>query len=181
MKNFRQINKIFGLPSDISPMGTYITYEKRINLCTKVELLFRKSNPDSLVFTDAFRIRYSSNYFGIICMVETLYLESEDDDLTKRLNKDVDRFIGYLRNYSIVILKMQSSLLRVSIEQTQNVVNPVSIVTRFSSGLCHIDGFSKDYSDILRPKAVYKNLLEFELDDFPFTREVFDVLTALHH
>ena len=162
-------------------MGTYITFEKRIKLCTKIELLFRKANPYSLLFTDAFRVRYMSNYFGIICSVESLFLETGDDDLTKKLNKDADKFIGYVRNYSIVVLKMQSSLIGATIDQTQKVVNPMSIVNRFSSGLSHTDGFSKNFTDILRPKAVYRNLLEFDLDDFPFSREVFDLLTSLHH
>ena len=110
-----------------------------------------------------------------------LFLDTADDDLTKKLNKDIDRFIGYVRNYSIVVLKMQSSLLGATIDQTQKVVDPMSIVNRFSSGLSHTDGFSKNFTDILRPKAVYRNLLEFDLDDFPFSREVFDLLTALHH
>lgn len=161
-------------------MGTYITYEKRIKLCTKIELLFRKANPDSLVFTEAFRVRYMSNYFGIICSVESLFLDTGDDDLTKKLNKDIDKFISYVRNYSIVVLKMQSSLLGATTDQTQKVVDPLSIVHRFSSGLSHTDGFSKNFTDVLKPKAVYRNLLEFELDDFPFSREVFDLLTSLH-
>lgn len=162
-------------------MGMYITYEERLRLCTKIEFLFRKNNLSSSIFTEAFRIRYLSNYFGIICFLESLYLTTSDDDLTKKLNKDAEKFLGFVKNFSIVILKVQSSLLSASEDQVEKVVEPISIVTRFSSGLSYADSTSRNIRDILAPRTVFRNVLEFDLEDIPFSQEVFDLLTALHH
>ena len=148
-------------------MSTYTLFERRLHLCIQMESMFERLRPGSSVFSKAFSVKYLSNYFGIICLIERQYNMTEEDDLTLKLNEECERFISFVRKFSVVVLSVQMKMANATNDLLEIEDTPLTVPNRFGSGLSTFDGHSKDVVDICRPKKVYRQVLDFDLDDLP--------------
>ena len=148
-------------------MSTYTLFERRLHLCIQIESMFERLRPGSSVFSKAFTVKYLSNYFGIICLIERQYNMTEEDDLTLKLNEECERFISFMRKFSVVVLSVQMKMANATNDLLEIKDSALTVPNRFGSGLSAYDGFSKDVTDITRPRKIYRGVLDFDLDDLP--------------
>jgi hypothetical protein len=133
----------------------------RTYIIRQAELLFRLANPDSLVFTKHFKLKWLADSNAIVCFLVIDINETWGSELIVDIEKAADQFVNFLRLFNICSI---TSFATVSDAPNLELMDMESFVARneICNGLKMVNACGSRWESIIAsPRGRYYQTIQF--------------------